>query len=270
MTDMGDVIRAHIGRIEREMDVRVLFACEAGSRAWGIESPDSDYDVRFIYRHRLDCYLSLAPWRDTIEHPFGPMAETLDLVGWDVRKALRLAGKSNPALLEWLASPIFYCGEGEWFRAGLRDIMADYSPRALMHHYVSLAARQHKAYWKPGAPVRLKKYFYAVRPLLAVLWMASHGHGLPWLRVDALLDGVVGRYRTLFGPDEVGALRTLLTLKRQSGEMADGRIGALDGFISAALPVCRSMAEAAPRREPHPAALDALFRATINAPWGEA
>src|SRR6478609_457570 len=95
-----------LARLEAEQNVRVLYACESGSRAWGFASRDSDYDVRFLYVHRRDWYLSVEDRRDVIEKP---IAEDLDVSGWELRKALRLLRKSNPPLHEWLKSPIVYC-----------------------------------------------------------------------------------------------------------------------------------------------------------------
>lgn len=92
-----DLIRAQLAFIETEENVRVVYACESGSRAWGFPSADSDYDVRFLYLHPRDWYLSVAEKRDVIERP---ISEGLDLNGWDLRKTLQLFRKSNPPLLE--------------------------------------------------------------------------------------------------------------------------------------------------------------------------
>ena len=46
---MRDLIIEKLKTIEKEENVRILLAVESGSRAWGFASPDSDYDVRFIY-----------------------------------------------------------------------------------------------------------------------------------------------------------------------------------------------------------------------------
>ena len=103
--EMRETIIAELKVIEAKHDVRVLFAIESGSRAWGFPSPDSDYDARFIYAHKQDWYLSLTPGRDVIELP---IVDELDINGWDIRKALNLLLKPNPVLLEWLSSPIHY------------------------------------------------------------------------------------------------------------------------------------------------------------------
>ena len=128
-----DTVNRRLDAIEREEGVRVLFACESGSRAWGFASPDSDYDVRFVYAHPRDWYLSIGDQRDVIERP---IVDLYDVNGWDLRKALRLFRKSNPPMLEWLGSPIVY-RERTAAAASLRRIAArSFSPRACAFHYL--------------------------------------------------------------------------------------------------------------------------------------
>ena len=100
---MQHTIQETIAQLERDKGIRVLYACESGSRAWGIPSPDSDYDVRFIYVHQLDWYLSLSNRKDTIT--IQSEEADLDMTGWDFRKTLQLMKKSNAAPLEWMHSP---------------------------------------------------------------------------------------------------------------------------------------------------------------------
>jgi len=111
---VSDEVRATILQCLQDIEARhrvtVLFACESGSRGWGFASPDSDYDVRFIYVNRLDWYLTVEPGRDVIEQP---ISGDLDVNGWDLRKTLQLLRQSNPTLLEWLRSPIVYLEEAD-------------------------------------------------------------------------------------------------------------------------------------------------------------
>ena len=100
---MKSRILKELNAIEKNNDVKVIYACESGSRAWGFASEDSDYDVRFIYVHSKYWYLTIADKRDVIEIPFNGR---LDINGWGVRKSLKLLRKSNSPLLEWLSSPI--------------------------------------------------------------------------------------------------------------------------------------------------------------------
>ena len=96
----------YLARLEVEEDIEVLFACESGSRAWGIESSDSDYDVRFIYKRPVRDYLVLGERKDTIHRMYED--NLYDFAGWDLDKALSLSYKSNPSILEWMASDIIY------------------------------------------------------------------------------------------------------------------------------------------------------------------
>ena len=48
-TEIVQLIKEKLSQIEERENIRILYACESGSRAWGFASPDSDYDVRFIY-----------------------------------------------------------------------------------------------------------------------------------------------------------------------------------------------------------------------------
>ncbi|MBI2008192.1 nucleotidyltransferase domain-containing protein, partial [Candidatus Amesbacteria bacterium] len=107
---MRDLILNRLKQIEVEEKVSILYACESGSRAWGFPSRDSDYDVRFIYIHPIDWYLSIFPKSDVIELP---LQNSLDFSGWDLKKALQLFAKSNPPLYEWLGSPIVYFESGQ-------------------------------------------------------------------------------------------------------------------------------------------------------------
>lgn len=166
---MKRIISDKLRAIELQFDVRILYACESGSRAWGFASPDSDYDVRFIYVHRMDHYLSIDDRRDVIELPVN---NVLDINGWELRKALRLFRKSNVPLYEWLQSPVVY-SEDAAFSGELKSMMAsNFLSRAAMHHYLSMAKGVFKSELSEER-VKLKKYFYALRPVLAAKWIAD-------------------------------------------------------------------------------------------------
>lgn len=184
-------LRAHIARtLETEsaaQGVRVLFAAESGSRAWGFGSPDSDYDVRFIYAHQPRWYLELSDRRDVIERPLDD--QLVDLAGWDVRKALGLLLKSNPALYEWFVSPIVYVDDGV-FAARARLLFEEHaSARALAAHYWSIARGQWVREIDGRDAVKLKKYFYVIRPLLSLQAVIDRGVPPP-MHIDELLAQV--------------------------------------------------------------------------------
>jgi uncharacterized protein len=227
---IADDVRAHVSSVlasaAAEEGVRILYAAESGSRAWGFPSPDSDYDVRFIYAHARDWYVSLREERDVIERALD--RRRVDLAGWDIRKALRLLLKSNPALYEWLVSPIVYVDSP--LRAELKAMFeAHASPRALAYHYWSIARSQWKRELEDKAEVRLKKYFYLVRPLLSLAWVAGHGSPPPMSIGDLLAGSEVPR-----GPR--AAIEALLREKRDTPELGTRPpIADIDGWIAGEL-----------------------------------
>jgi uncharacterized protein len=164
---MKEVIISQLKKLEQEHQISILFACESGSRGWGFHSPDSDYDVRFVYRNRKDWYLGIEDRKDFIDFQKDKL---LDMVGYDLRKMLKLFRGSNAKIFEWIQSPVMYRSD-EGFLAHLQDLMpAYYSPKAGLHHYLGLV-RNTVAHHLQGERVRLKKYFYALRPLLAACWI---------------------------------------------------------------------------------------------------
>lgn len=221
---LSDAMRARVleelERVERERNVKVLYACESGSRAWGFASPDSDYDVRFVYAEKPDWFVQVDEPRDVIERP---LDDELDVSGWELRKTLGLLRKSNPTLLEWLDSPLVYRQE-DAATARLRELAElFYSPPAARNHYLSMAKKNFRGYLQ-GESVRFKKYFYVLRPLLAVRWI-DQGRGRPPMTFAELLQ-TVDDSALLAEVDE------LLALKRNAGESAYGpRRPALHAFI---------------------------------------
>ncbi len=207
--------------IERNNRVRILFACESGSRGWGFASPDSDYDVRFVYVHELPWYLSVEAGRDVIELP---ISDELDVSGWELRKALGLLYKSNPTLLEWLDSPVVY-REAARHRRSLQALANDFfHPLRGRHHYLAMARNNFRGYLQ-GERVRLKKYLYVLRPLLAVQWVDA-GLGRPPMRFAELVAGTVA------DPLLLGEINTLLEMKMAAGEAMEGpRLARIHAFI---------------------------------------
>lgn len=212
------MIRRRLDELRREHDIVILHAIESGSRAWGFPSPDSDFDVRFLYAHQPDWYLSVFEQRDVVETPIEEVDGAIfDVNGWDLRKALRLLVKSNPVLVEWLQSPINYGEDGgsvSGFREEMRELLTRYySPRAAHHHYYSMARRNFREYLG-GDLVKLKKYFYVLRPLLACQWI-ERDMGLPPMQLTELLDGVM----------PAGALRDDI-LQLRERKMREPEVGA--------------------------------------------
>lgn len=159
--NQADAIRQKLREIEAANQVKILYTVESGSRAWGFASPDSDYDVRYVFIRTIKDYLRIDPLPDHID---GPLDEVQDYSGWDVKKALGLLGKSNPSLLEWLHSPIVYAQTAAWQHfADCAD--AYFSLERNLHHQYASAYSTWRNFLQ-GEQVRLKKYLYALRPLL--------------------------------------------------------------------------------------------------------
>ncbi|ACO03574.1 MAG TPA: nucleotidyltransferase domain-containing protein [Persephonella sp.] len=181
---MQDLIRQKLKNIEKNHNIKILYACESGSRAWGFESPDSDYDIRFIYVEKLDYYLSIEQKRDTIEIIDGE----LDFVGWELKKALFLLRKSNPSLIEWLNSPRVYLKDEEFYKKIKKLMEKSFNPKSLMYHYFHMAKSNYREYLK-GDLVKVKKYFYVLRPIFALNWIQDKKR-IPPIEFEILLNGV--------------------------------------------------------------------------------
>lgn len=176
-------IPSALNDLEREYGVRVLFAAESGSRAWGFASPDSDYDARLVYAHPRDWYLRVFEGRDVIERM---LPHDLDLSGWDLRKALRLFARCNIALNEWLLSPIVYRDSGA-FAATLHERMPAYfQPASALFHYLGTARTSYAGHLS-GEAVRLKKVFYFLRPIFACRWI-EHARSQPPTEFHSLVQ----------------------------------------------------------------------------------
>lgn len=224
--DVRTEIVDRLRKAESEHGVKILFAIESGSRAWGFASPNSDYDVRFIYMRDPSWYqaVDLEERRDVIEYP---IVDDIDLNGWDVRKALRLFWKSNPAFVEWIQSPIIYLESSTFRIRALQALPQIYSPDKGVYHYRSMAKTNFRGYLKEPM-VRLKKYFYVIRPLLAARWVGKNRSAAP-IEFDKLLS-LVSEAAVL------DAIHALLIQKRTTPELGMApAVPILNEFIEAAL-----------------------------------
>ncbi|MBV8325592.1 nucleotidyltransferase domain-containing protein [Chryseobacterium sp.] len=201
---MTSKIVEKIKEVETARGIEVLLAVESGSRAWDFASPDSDYDIRFIYRHEKDWYLS--PWDkdETIEFM---TEDDLDGSGWDLRKTFHLLLKSNAALLSWFYSPIVY-KENTRFTA-LFGPLADacFSPIAVSYHYLSMSKKYLEAC--RADEVKLKSYFYCLRTTLTGKWIIEKETVPPVLFSELLV---------LVDAETKATIEDLVTLKATKGE----------------------------------------------------
>ena len=211
---------------EKLEDVRILMAIESGSRAWGFESTNSDYDVRFIYVRNKDWYVAVdfEEKRDVIEYE---ITDEIDLNGWDLRKSLRLYWKSNPAFVEWIQSPLTYIESGDFRKQALSLLPEIYSVEKGIYHYRSMAKTNYRGYLRSEL-VPLKKYFYVLRPILSIKWLESKNTPAP-IEFNKLFEYVENK-------ELQQAIDDLLEKKKSNEELAKGSsIPVLNKFIETEL-----------------------------------
>ena len=225
MRDIQREIQDNLTLIEEKYGVRILLAVESGSRAWGFASPDSDYDVRFIYVQPRDEYLRVDPIKDVIEWK---LDEVLDINGWDLKKALLAFAKGNPGIMEWANSGVVYRGSGIWDR--IREPAFHYfSEKAALNHYYGLAKKTLEAYLQ-GELIRYKKYFYALRPLLCCKWIGRY-HEVPPMEFQTLL-GLFDGSDPVLSAELFAEIQTLLERKAVTDEKElNPQIPLIIGFI---------------------------------------
>ncbi|MBE9062122.1 nucleotidyltransferase domain-containing protein [cf. Phormidesmis sp. LEGE 11477] len=252
----AESLRELLHDVEHEHNLSVIYGLESGSRAWGFESQNSDYDVRFLYVRPIDWYLCLEKRPNTLELE---TSSDLDFSGWDLRKALLFLHKSHPVLLEWLRSPIIYVEHSAVVQQ-MREIGEKFfAPRASIYHYVGWAERTlHRYFQKPD--VAAKRYLYVIRPILCCRWIQIVGEQPP-LQIQPLITDIDM-------PTEAKiALRTLIEKKRAGYELdAVGRIPALDRYVYETLPQIKDFLSTLSKPERVPfERLNLLFRQAIEA-----
>ena len=220
-------IARKLKEIEQQHAVRIVLALESGSRACGCPSKDSDYDVRFIYVRHPGKYLSIQQPKDVIETDIAydtHLNVPLDLSGWDIRKALYLALKSNPALLEWLCSPIRYVEDSQVadLTAFARNVA---NLEQIKVHYAKLLQNIWQQIDPDQKSAQVKLYCYALRPALALKWITTF-ETLPPMDIATLYKGL--KNRLSFSSD----LAQLIALKANTHEQdVITRNSKLDDFI---------------------------------------
>ncbi|PLS17509.1 hypothetical protein CVD28_10945 [Bacillus sp. M6-12] len=265
---MKEHILETIMQIEKEHEVKILYACESGSRAWGFPSRGSDYDVRFIYIHKTNWYLSIDEKRNVIEIPNRdslsiPVHNLLDISGWELTKTLRLFRKSNPTLLEWLHSSIVYyssCSTVERMKSLALDI---FSPAPCLHHYLNMGKKNLRDFMQ-GNDVKIKKYFYMLYPVLAAGWVEKY-NSMPPLKFISLLDDALPEGKL---KEEIKSI-----IKRKiEGEELDSnpRNEVILHFLHAEISRLEAYTKSLHNEMPDPTSqLDALFRDSLKEVWND-
>lgn len=260
---MRETIIRSLKKIEEDYNVKILYACESGSRAWQFPSKDSDYDVRFIYVHQKEDYLTIDPIgigskRDVIELPINDL---LDITGWELTKALRLFRKSNPPLMEWLYSGIVYYQAFSTIEQMQELTKNIFAPNSCLHHYLNMANNNYREYLQ-GEEVKIKKYFYVLRPVLAAGWIEKYKE-FPPLEFSTLLNDII--------PE--GALKNeinILLKRKLAGDELDRepKIQVINHFLNMEIERLREYAKTLTIDLPNVTPkLDSLFKNTLEEVW---
>ena len=221
--EITQIIKEKLTQIEQRENIRILYACESGSRAWGFASPDSDYDVRFVFVRPIEDYLRVEELPDYID---AELNEVYDINGWDLKKFFKQLYKSNPVIFEWANSPIVYRETSEWER--IKAVMNDYVLQVkMLHHYRGMAKSNMRSNFST-TEVILKKYLYVLRPVLACVWIMQK-HTVPPTEFSKLVEEVL--------PVELKvSVDELLAVKMKIEEKEKGeRIPQIDSFIETKL-----------------------------------
>ena len=257
---MKKQIDIELNRLQDQYDIKILYALESGSRAWGFASADSDWDVRFIYVHNPDWYLSIDDKKDNMEKI---LPNNIDLAGWELRKALKLFRKSNPPLLEWLRSPLIYV-ERFSMADKLRQLTKEYfNPKSCMYHYFYMAQGNYRDYLQKDI-VRVKKYFYVLRPILACKWIEQTNTMAP-MEFQKLVDSQISDQKLKKEIDR------LLTRKIKGDELdKEPKIQILNDFIEKEIEYFSQKLKGYKiDKQPDTEKLNNLFRETLTEAWGK-
>ena len=247
---MKATIIEKLKKIESNYNIRMLYACESGSRGWEFPSPDSDYDVRFIYVRTPPEYLSIEDQEDNLSFPIN---DELDIYGWDLRKVLKLMMKSNTTPFEWLQSPIVY-HEVAGFRDELWNLAQGYfSQRSNTHHYLGIAKGALET--AMGDEIKIKKLFYVLRPLLSAKWCMEN---------NTIAPMTIGPLMNLLPEDLRQKMSDLIDLKATAAEGFIIKIdAALRQYIDQEFMACSEASKDLPRDSFNSEELDKFFRKTI-------
>lgn len=250
---MHQTIISTLAEVEQQHNIKILYSCESGSRAWGFPSPDSDWDVRFMYVRPYDYYLSVVDRGLDLHFP---ITGELDMYGWDIRKVLKLVLKSNTTPFEWLQSPIIY-RENSSFQQALWQLCQHYfSQRSNIHHYLGIA-RGALETMENESEIKIKKLFYVLRPLLAAKWCLEKNSIAP-MTIDPLID--------LLPPGMKQHVQELIQFKATAAEGEVIKVDpALQAYITQQISSTTEACAPLPQNRFEPAMLDAFFIKMISA-----
>lgn len=159
MTDTKQKLR----QLEEEKNIKIILAKDIGSKAWKLDSPESDTDIGILYTQEPKTYVKLKGYKQNIDTELG---QDIDIQGWNIDRYMKLLKQSNPAVVEHLLSDTTYLRESVETTYDMETYtMSEFKPLALMQHYHSLAENQYKSYLKNGSRKTVKKTLYTLKAL---------------------------------------------------------------------------------------------------------
>ena len=197
---MKDKIKKICQNLEKQKNIKILFAVENGSRAWRLSSKDSDYDVRLVFTRPLKEYIQIHLPSDVINASFDKNMKPcnsegafVDVSGFDIFKYVKMLSSSNPVTIEWLMSDLVYYGKQN--KVFKKFAIENFNRKSLYHHYKSMCRNNYIKYLKSGNLVTYKKYLYAYRGLINAKWVAYKKTIPPMIFAEALkwMKGVIPR-----------------------------------------------------------------------------
>ncbi len=217
---MEKVIKKLLLDIEKEKNIEILFAVESGSRAWGMQSKNSDYDVRFVYVKPTQEYVAINESSKVIQRSFNEKGERMnaegcfiDMQGFDIVKFVQMLWESNPTCIEWLRSNIVYLGvQNEVFKEFAKK---QFKPISLYYHYKSMCKQNYLKYLKSGNLVTYKKYLYAMRGLVNARWIV-HYKTLPPIIFPEVLEKI--KSTSIIKKHIIVELENIIKLKQKAKE----------------------------------------------------
>jgi len=240
-----------LSEIERDKNIEILFAVESGSRAWGFASPDSDYDIRFVYKHSKDWYLNLWEQTDTMQFM---TEDDLDGSGWDIRKALRLLAKSNASFTGWLFSPMVYRADNDFLNAMKNLANANFNPVSGFYHFHSMNKNFEETLG--SEKMTLKSFFYAIRTALCANWIYKN-ETIPPVLFREMYSLIDDSYHS--------KLDALITLKSERVEKSNEPVEAdLIHLVKHIVNENNSVKDKLANRKSNPVDFNALFLKTLK------
>jgi uncharacterized protein len=254
---MKDKILDTLSQIEKTHSVKILYACELGSRAWGYHNKNSDYDIRFIYIHHPHWYITLDPQRDFIELP---ISERLDVTGWDLQKCLKSYRKSNPTTLELIKSKVSYFQAYSTIEKLRFHAQEVFSAKACLYHYLHMAEKNYRKKNSASAN-KVKNYLNVLRPILVAGWIEKF-NCFPEMELSKLVDEIAPSNEIKNAIDEVIA-------KKVNEYTRDLNVKILDRFVENELRRLFDFVKniIVEKEDPTPM-LNKIFLNTLTEVWG--